>query len=50
MNSGTLMAWRISHKDVRYPAWQMSDGRVLPHLRDILAALPDPNHPRSTST
>lgn len=41
---GALYPVRVGRSN-RLPAWQFAGGRVLPALRDVLAALPDDLHP-----
>ena len=33
---GQLFAWEKSHRDLRYPAWQIYRGKPLPGLADVL--------------
>lgn len=38
------------NREHAFPAWQFHDGRALPHLREVVAALPDDMHPLDVQT
>ena len=42
---GALYSYVGASRRRRYPGWQFVDGTVLPHLREVVAALPDGLHP-----
>lgn len=41
---------RRRNREHVFPAWQFNDGRALPHLREVVAALPDDMHPLDVQT
>lgn len=46
---GQLMQWDVGARGARYPSWQVLGGHPLPHLRQVLGAVPDGVHPREVT-
>lgn len=44
VRTGRLYGYRVG-RTLRLPPWQFLGGTVLPHLPEVLAALPDEAHP-----
>lgn len=48
IRSGRFYGYRVGHT-LRLPPWQFLRGAVLPHLPEILAALPEQAHPMTVT-
>jgi hypothetical protein len=52
LDAGDLYAVPSAERadDPRFPRWQFRDGRTVPHLREVLATLPEDDHPLSVES
>ncbi len=48
--AGDLYSYTTAGGEPRFPSWQFAYGRLLPHLREVVAAIPAGAHPTGVRT
>jgi len=48
--AGELYSYTPAGGSLRFPSWQFAYGRMLPHLREVVAAIPAGSHPTAVRT
>lgn len=50
MAAGLLYSYTLPGGEPRFPSWQFAYGRPLPHLAEVVAAIPAGSHPTAVRT